>query len=106
MLMNVLIQCFKAFHGGREGFGAPRSPEPRSDLTDKTQGFWLNRSGGLDCQMGVKWVCWGAGKTQGRPNLIDKTQGFQSRPEVGFGYPPLKKITKVIFSMIILLLFS
>ena len=86
--MNVLIKFFKAFNGGREGFGAPRSLEPWSDLIDKTFGFWINRSGGLDAQMTVKWVRWGAGKTQGRPNLIDKKQGFQSRPEVGFGYPP------------------
>ena len=88
-----------ALHGAGGGFGAPRSPEPWSNLIEKTQGFLIKRSEALGAQMtrpwraldaplARKWRRWGAGKTQGRPNLIDKTQGFVSRPEGGFGYPP------------------
>ena len=88
-----------ALHGAGGGFWAPRSPEPWSILIEKTQGFLIKRSGALGAHLARIWRAfgahlariwrrWRAGKTQGRPNLIDKTQGFVSKPEGGFGYPP------------------
>ena len=38
-------------HGAGRGFWAPRSPEPWSTLIEKTQGFFIKRSGALGAHL-------------------------------------------------------